>query len=285
MKPKDPKNNKGLALIAVLWLVAAMGLIITGVVKSVRTETSTSGQQRQIIQAQVHADASLLLALQSLHAQPPEARKAMQTGNFSFAGQDHSVKVTTLNGLIDINNAQAPLMAELYRVMGDLNSDAAQGLAQATLQVRNLQSAKGLRAGFDAPEDLLMVPGMTYNLYAMIRGLLTADIKDGNGRVNPLASPTPVLQVLAGGDLAKAMAYAANRATSPVGMDGTSFKPEFIANSVSSSVRLHTTTALPGGGYMTRIWDVNGTTDTRTGLPWRILGKSTTLSQTAPTDN
>jgi general secretion pathway protein K len=285
MKALSNQPNKGLALIAVLWLVAAMGLIITGVVKSVRTETISSGQQRQTLQAQVRADAILVLALQNLFGQVPQARKSLQVGNFNFDGQELTVKVSSLNGLVDINNAPPILLAELYKVAGGLDTNAAQSLAQATVEVRNIQNAKGLRPGFDAPEDLFRVPGMTYDRYAMIRGLVTADLKDGSGRVNPMAAPLPVLGVLAGGDLAKAAAFAANRGSGQVGMDGTFFRPDFIENNVSSSTRLQTTTPLPGGGFMTRIWDIYGTPDPRTGLPWRILGKSSTFSQTAPADN
>ena len=285
MKALSNQPNKGLALIAVLWLVAAMGLIITGVVKSVCTETISSGQQRQTLQAQVRADAILVLALQNLFGQVPQARKSLQVGNFNFDGQELTVKVSSLNGLVDINNAPPILLAELYKVAGGLDTNAAQSLAQATVEVRNIQNAKGLRPGFDAPEDLFRVPGMTYDRYAMIRGLVTADLKDGSGRVNPMAAPLPVLGVLAGGDLAKATAFAANRGSGQIGMDGTFFRPDFIENNVSSSTRLQTTTPLPGGGFMTRIWDIYGTPDPRTGLPWRILGKSSTFSQTAPADN
>ena len=285
MKALSNQPNKGLALIAVLWLVAAMGLIITGVVKSVRTETISSGQQRQTLQAQVRADAILVLALQNLFGQVPQARKSLQVGNFNFDGQELTVKVSSLNGLVDINNAPPILLAELYKVAGGLDTNAAQSLAQATVEVRNIQNAKGLRPGFDAPEDLFRVPGMTYDRYAMIRGLVTADLKDGSGRVNPMAAPLPVLGVLAGGDLAKATAFAANRGSGQIGMDGTFFRPDFIENNVSSSTRLQTTTPLPGGGFMTRIWDIYGTPDPRTGLPWRILGKSSTFSQMAPADN
>lgn len=279
------KNNRGLALIAVLWLVAAMGLIITGVVKSVRGETSNSGFQRQSFKAQVQADACLVLALQNLHAQPQQNAQAVKIGGFEFAGQSCTVIASTLNGLIDINNAPASLFAELYRVMGGLNNEAAQTLAQTTIQARSLQSSKGIKVGFEASEDLMRVPGMTYDLYAMIRDLVTADIKDGSGRINPLAAPVAVLQVIAGGDYNKAAAYSANRAAGAVGLDGTFFKPDWVENTVSTTVRLQTTAELPGSGHVTRIWDVMGIHDDRTGLPWRILGKSSFFSKSASPNN
>jgi general secretion pathway protein K len=269
-----------LALIAVLWLVAAMGLIITGVVKSVRTETTSSGQQRQTLQARSQADALILLALQSLYFQPDPVTRPSQSANFEFAGQTHAVQVSSLNGLIDINNAQPMLLAQLYAVAGGLPNDAALALAQSTVQARETPNAKAVQAKFDAPEDLLRVPGMTYDLYAMIRALVTADLKDGSGRVNPLAAPVSVLQVLTGGDAAKAAALYANRNTPLTGMDTTAFNPAFIENGLSSSLRLQVELPLTAQGLsLVRVWDVFGMEDPRTGLPWRILGKSHTFTK------
>ena len=274
--------SQGLALIAVLWLVAAMGLIITGVVKSVKTETRSSGQQRQSLQAQTQGDAVLLLALQSLYFQDPPLRQATQTASFVFAGQATQVEVNALNGLIDINNAPDPLLAQLYAVAGGLPNDAAQALAQATVQTRKTTNAKGFQAKFDAPEDLLQVPGFTYDLYAKMRDLVTADLKGGSGRVNPMAAPQSVLQVLTGGDTGRAAALYANRNVPLTGMDTTVLNPAFIDSSISSSLRLQAFVPMGNGASLVRTWDVLSVQDRRTGLPWRVLGKSLTLSSSAP---
>jgi general secretion pathway protein K len=273
--------SQGLALIAVLWLVAAMGLIITGVVKSVKTETRSSGQQRQSLQAQSQADAVLLLALQNLYFQDNPLSKATQSASFVFAGQAIQVELNALNGLIDINNAPGPLLAQLYAVAGGLPNDAAQALAQATVQTRETPSVKGLQAKFDAPEDLLQVPGFTYDLYAKMRDLVTADLKDGSGRVNPMAAPVSVLQVLTGGDAGRAAALYANRNVPLTGMDTTVLNPAFIDSSISSSLRLQALVPTGNGASLVRTWDVLSVQDRRTGLPWRVLGKSLTLSTPA----
>ena len=282
--PASPPSaaSQGLALIAVLWLVAAMGLIITGVVKSVKTETRSSGQQRQSLQAQTQADAVLLLALQNLYFQDNPLRQATQSARFVFAGQDTQVEVNSLNGLIDINNAPVPLLAQLYAVAAGLPNDAAQALAQATVQSRETTNAKGLQAKFDAPEDLLQMPGFTYDLYAKIRDLVTADLKDGSGRVNPMAAPQSVLQVLTGGDTGRAAALYANRNVPLTGMDTTVLNPAFIDSSISSSIRLQAFVPMGNGASLVRTWDVLSVQDRRTGLPWRVLGKSLTLSTSAP---
>lgn len=285
LQRSHPQSSRGLALIAVLWLVAAMGLIITGVVKSVRTETTSSGQQRQVLQAQTQADAAILLALQSLYFQPNPIAQASQSANFEFAGQTHTVQVSTLNGLIDINNAQPALLAQLFAVAGGLPNDTAQALAQATVQTRQATNAKAFQAKFDAPEDLLQVPGMTYDLYAIIRDLVTADLKDGSGRVNPLAAPLSVLQVLTGGDAVRAAALYANRNVPLTGMDTTALNPAFIETSLSSSIRLMVVMSMVSGGRLIRTWDVVGNEDRRTGLPWRVLGKHLSLSYNASSEN
>lgn len=281
MRPhrSHPQSSRGLALIAVLWLVAAMGLIITGVVKSVRTETSSSGQQRQILLAKSQADALILLALQNLYFQPNPVSQASQSANFEYAGQSLAVQVSTLNGLIDINNAQPALLAQLYAVAGGLPKDTALALAQSTVQTREITNAKAAQIKFDAQEDLLKVPGMTYDLYVNIRDLVTADLKDGSGRINPLSAPLPVLQVLTGGDAAKAAVLNANRNVPLTGMDTTALNPAFIENNLSSSLRFQVAVPLPAHGHqLVRTWDVFGMEAPRTGLPWRVLGKSHSLT-------
>lgn len=280
MKHVDNKRRAscGLALVAVLWIVAAMGLIVTGVVKSLRTEIVSSGHQRLWLQSMTQADAAILLALQKLYAQTSSALPPTQAIHVSFSGQEHLVMINSLNGLIDINNAEAPLLAQLFAVAGGLNAENAQALAQATVQIREAPNPRGVQSKFDATEDLLGVPGISYDLYVIIQKLITADLKDGSGRVNPMAAPLQVLEVLTGGDAYRAAALYANRNSPLTGMDTTVLNPAFIDTSVSSSLRLEVSIPVEAGSILTRIWDVLGAEDRRTGLPWRILGKSHVLS-------
>jgi len=278
---RKPSASRGMALIAVLWMVAAMGLIVTGLVKSVRTEISSGGMQRQAFQAQAHADAAILMAMQVLYAQTARPPPGGQTMDIGFQNQNFQTQIKPLNGLIDINRAPIGLLIELYKYGAGLTSDEAQLLAQLTLQTRELKSSKGQQTGFDSSDDLLRVPGMTYERYVMIRDLVTADLKGGNGLVNPQAAPRGVLQVLVAGDTSRAAALSASRITNPNGMDTTFFNPAFIDNGTSRSLRFKVDITLPGGGYLTRWWDVHDSQNPRNGLPWRILGKGQRLSLAA----
>ena len=202
-----------------------------------------------------------------------------------FEDQTSQVSVIPLNGRIDLNNAPVVLLADMYRYAGGLPADAAQALAQATVELRQVKTAKGNAQGFDASEELLRVPTMTYNLYAKLTDLITADIKQGSGRVNPLAAPVGVLQILTGGDVARAVALDAGRNASPGTLDTSFLKPEHIEMASSRSVRLQVQIDLPDGGATQRAWTVYWGSDPRSGLPWRMLGTQQSLLPLAPPDN
>ena len=273
-------TSRGVALIAVLWLVAAMGLIITGVVQSVRSEVRTVGLQRQTLVASATADAAILLALQNLHALKIEPRAAIQSIPVVFDGATRDVQMVPLNGLIDINRASVALLADLYRYAAEMAPDAAQSLAQATLEWRQIKNTRAREQGFDAREDLLRVPQMTYDLYAKVAGLVTADLKEGSGRVNALAAPSGVLKVLASGDVARAAALESRRNADPTAMDITLLKPEHIEMTASRSLRFQVQMDLPGGGAAVRAWHVYWGVDPRSGLPWRVLATQQSLLPT-----
>ena len=271
--------QKGVALIAVLWLVAAMSLIITGIVQSVRSEIRTVGVQRQAIIANALADAGILLALQSLQVQQKEPGAAIQLIPVQFEGLNAQVSVQPLNGLVDINNATPLLLADLFRHAGGLNADAAQAMAQATVELRQFKNGKGVTQGFEAIEDLLRVPKMTYDLYVKVAGLVTADLKDGSGRVNALAAPVGVLQVLTGGDVSRAASLAARRTADLNVMDTSFLKPEHIEMAPSRTLRLQVQVDLPDGAAAQRAWVVYWGTDPRSGLPWRVLATQQSMQR------
>ena len=271
----------GMALLAVLWVVAAVALAVTGIVQMVRNEIKTAGLQRQIVIAGARADAFVLLALQNMQVSLRQPGNNPQTLMVRFEGEDSTVSVMPLNGLIDINAASVKLLAETYRYAGGLSQQDAQILAQATLETRQIKNSKGVRQNFDASEDLLQVPGMTYNLYANLADIVTADLRNGTGRVNPLAAPQGVLQILTGGNIARAAALAAQRNLDVKAMDTSFFDPELVDMASTSNLRLQTQVALPSDGFLQKTWLVNWGADPRSGLPWQVLGKQQTVSRTA----
>lgn len=271
------RSLDGIALIAVMWLVAAMSIIAAGIVHSVRGEIRAVTLQRQAIGAIAHADAAILLVLQNLLGQSKATINATQVVEVEFEGARYGVRVDSLNGRIDINSAPLSLLVDMYTHAGHVDPQTARVLAQATIDTRSAKNSKGERRNFEAIEDLLDVPQMTYELYARLASLITVDIIGGSGRVNPKAAPLGVLVVLAGGNIARAGDFAAQRESSQNLMDTSFFNPSYIDALVSSSLRFEVSVGLVDGRSLTRIWHVYGGPDPRSALPWRVLFKQNPL--------
>jgi general secretion pathway protein K len=272
-------------LIAVLWLVAAMSLIITGIVQAVRSEVRVVSLHRQSALASPMADAAVLLAMQNMHANKLELPKGITKIPVEFEGQTFDVWVRPANGLVDINQAPLELIASVYQFAGDLDADLAQKMAHSTVEFRQTKSPKGVAIGFDAPEDLLSVPAMTYSLYAKIKNLVTADLRGSSGRINPMASPLGVMQVLTGGDVARAQALLAQRDADGVLMDTSFFNPSQIEIASSPNLQFQVQVHLSDANLLQKTINIYWGTDPRSGLPWRVLSSQQALLQTAPSAN
>ena len=109
--------SHGVALIAVLWIVAALTIIVTGLSRTVRDEVHLVASARQSVVAQALGDAAIQLVLQGMAAQPQAVNRLTYVDTV-YRGVPIRVEIMPLNGLIDINMAAAPLLSRLYEVAG-----------------------------------------------------------------------------------------------------------------------------------------------------------------------
>lgn len=263
------RSIQGIALIAVLWIVAALSVIVTGVVHSVRTEVRLVGAARQSIEAVAWGEAAIMLVLQDIVARND---RPARWSRIEVVYQDHPivVELMPLTGLIDINNAPEALLARLYAVAGGLDAKSAAALAATTVQIRSERDGRGRMQGFEAIQDLLRIPGVDYDLYARLSRLITAE-SHGVGRVNAQAAPEEVLVVLADGNAAQASALVSQRARSNTDIDTTTLNGEFIGNTFSTRYRLQAQMTLPDGTLVLVSRSIDLRADPRLGLPWRIF--------------
>ena len=263
------KRPHGLALIAVLWVVAALAILVTGFSRLARDEVGLASSLRQGVVAQAAGDAAIALALQELAARPTPISRTVHA-DFAYHGVQMSVTVMPLNGLIDINSATIPLLARLYEIAGGLSADAAQALAQSTVDVRSKVGPTNQADRFEAVEDLLRVPGVDYDLYARLSPLVTVYVRAG-GRVNPMAAPLQVLTVLANGDTSVASRIVQERDSGIEGIDTTALDPAYTAVSSVRRYRVEARVPLADGVQLrvARVIDLGR--NSRDGLPWRTL--------------
>ena len=275
--PVPPRRNtrahRGMALIAVLWIVAALGIIATGTLQTIRQESRMLLAARQEIEAQALGDGAIQIALQALAASNQPIRQ-MTESNITYRGAVMQIQVMPLNGLIDINAAGLPLLERLFTVAGGVPPDAAQALAQSVVQMRGQRDARGAPQRFEAEEDLLRVPGIEYDLYARLSTLLTADVR-GSGRVNPMAAPVEVLAVLAGGNIGVAMQIASSREAGQIGVDTSALDGSLLDTSTVRLFRVQARVPMADGSFVRVSRSVDLNARARDGAPWHTFRTST----------
>ena len=266
-------RQRGMVLIAVLWMVAALSILVTGMTRSVREEVRTLTLARQSVEGMALGDAAIQLVLQEMVSQPANPVTGLVQLQTVYHGVAMQVQVVPLNGLIDLNKAPEALLASLYAVAGGLPAEGASTLAQATVQAREQRDARGAQKRFEAPEDLLQIKGVDYPLYARLSGLVTADL-NGAGKVNPLAAPLGVLTVLAAGNAELASRIAQERAAGAVAFDTTALDAAFVQNTSVRRFRLQARVPLTDGAWLNVSRSVDLNARGRDGVPWHTFHTS-----------
>lgn len=273
------RPHAGMALIAVLWIVAALSLLVIGVTASVRQQIQAVGMQRDLVSGQALGEAAVALVLQQLQVSP-ERPRGVVTVNVSFAGQPIAVEVASLDGLISLNGAPPDLLAALLQVAGGLSAPQAQELAVTVVKWRDSlpelddltvdPGARQQNRRFEAVEDLMLVPGFDYSLYARVAPLVSAD-RRGGSRVNPEAAPPGVLAVLAQGNSGVVAQYLGQRAAGQPAASTGGFNSAFTETGSGNLYRLRASVPLETGKMLALTQDVALVADSSHAAPWRIL--------------
>ncbi|GAC1599669.1 MAG: hypothetical protein NVS3B2_01110 [Ramlibacter sp.] len=265
------KRQRGVALVAVLWVVAALSILVTGLVQTQREEIRTASSARVRLQADALGQGAIHLAVQMLLANTggQERRERLAHMRIPYDGVEVQVEIAPLNGLVDLNLAPAPLLAATFAVGGGVEPARAQQLAASVVAARDARPG-GPPPRFQAPEELLGVAGVDYDLYARLAHLLTTDSR-GSGRINPLAAAPGVLLLLAGGDQAVASRVAADRDANVPGMDTTRLQTALTDRSVTTRFRFSALVPLPDGSQVTVARDIDITPAADGTAPWRTM--------------
>lgn len=207
---RQPCAQRGMALVLVLWIVAALAIFASSLGRVVRSEASVIGVTRQMAEGRALGEAAIYQVLQRIALKPMEFRDYAVVPVPTPKGIIE-VAILPWSGLVNINDAPPALLALLLSKAAGLGGGAAEALAQAIVQARNgVDSRQPLRPAWDAPEDLLQVPGMTYAIFSSIRDFIVAD-SDGRGVVNPGAAPETLRPWLEGGGVASQQGLSGSR--------------------------------------------------------------------------
>lgn len=261
---------RGMTLVIVLWIVAALSILVLGLVQSQRSELRLAGAARTQLLASAAGQGAIQIVVQQLLGGGKPVDRLTRVA-VRYADRDIEVEVMPLTGLVDLNAAPEPLLAELFARAGGLDEGAARSLAAALVEYRQRRAVDGREGRLDAPEELLALPGARHDLFARIAPLVTTD-SAGSGRVNALAAPADLLVVLARGNAELARRLADERDAGGVAIDTTRLEGAYIDATVSSRYRFTAHVPEPDGSRLAVLRDIDLRPAAEPGqAPWRIL--------------
>jgi general secretion pathway protein K len=258
----------------VLWIVGALSVLVTGVVLAQRAELRMAGAARASLVGEAAGQAAIHIVLQRMTAGGDRIDRLTRVA-VRHDERDIVVEVMPLTGLIDLNLAPRPLLEAFVARAGGADEKLARQVAEAVVARREAApgpaEASSLLA---APEELLSLPGVDYDLFARLAPMVTTG-SGGVGRINPLAAPDEVLRFLAAGNAALARRVADDRDAGVVAIDTSRLEGAFIDATVSTRHRFTAQVPMADGARVLVVRDVDTAVDSLSPAPWQTFRTST----------
>lgn len=260
-------DQRGLALVAVLWVVAILALIAAVFMRETRTEIALTRNLEEDAQAEALAEAGVnraILVLLGLDMGFDPTLPWRVDGTpfaLEYGGGTMQVSIQDEGGKIDLNRAGDAVLQGLFISVG-VAPEAAQHLADAIADFRDAddlghvngaEDTDYARAGlpydakdapFAATEELLEVLGMTPEIYARVAPSIT--VYSPRRDVNLATAPLAVLKALPYLSPERTQGILTQRTAM---MTGTASRPRRF-RVIAVTVLVEVTT--PAGGQVTR---------------------------------
>lgn len=222
------RNQQGVALVTVLWVVVLMTVIAASFSLSMRREINVTRNLNESVQAAYFAEAGVNYALLHLLNKNSPQRWQADGSVYEFEIDGTRIRAVAWDeaGKVDINAAPEELLNGLFRVVG-VPEDQRPSLVDAVLDWRDADDltrmhgaevgdyeAAGLSYGptdgpFTVTEDLQRVLGMTPEVYDRLAPFIT--VYSGRAGIDPAVAPKEVLLAIPGVTAAQVANYLASR--------------------------------------------------------------------------
>ncbi|TGD74104.1 general secretion pathway protein GspK [Mangrovimicrobium sediminis] len=195
-------RQRGVAMVVVVWFIAAMSLVVGGIVALARVESGTTGLHVARAKVVAAGDGAINLTMAARQSRatragdtPPAMDSLQRIGELEVL-----VRVIPADGFVDLNQAPAELLAALFRHAGGMDSSQAQTVANNVVKWRSAtRSDQGRDAGeparFYSLEDLLRVEGVNRSVLDGVRNFVVAG-DWASGGMNWDSAPSAMLPVL-----------------------------------------------------------------------------------------
>src|SRR5579862_7890013 len=126
------RSSRGIALVAVLWVVMLLAVVAASVVTETHSEYRATRNVTSVAVAEAIADAAIYRAAADLLQAPTQRRWPSDgtPGRFAFEGRTVTLSIQDELGRIDLNYAPDELLAGLFRSVG-LKAEQSDALVDA----------------------------------------------------------------------------------------------------------------------------------------------------------
>ncbi|MEM9398495.1 MAG: hypothetical protein AAF991_13530 [Pseudomonadota bacterium] len=256
------QHQRGVALAIVVWFIAAMSLLVAGVVAAARTDVRYATLHREKAQVAAAGDGAINLFL----ADAVSGRfESAGVGSTSVSGGMYTVGDIQFRVLaipvalhIDPRSANRDLLAELLRISGAVPADQIPAVADAVIQWRGGPAANGKR--ITVLEDMLEIPGINRAVLDVFADYVY--VSRSNGRSGLAADNLRSRQALQ-------LLQAVSPATRAAFGDPAANIPAEANKLASAPIRVDALATVDGRHWLRRKWVTLG--GRQAGLPWRAL--------------
>lgn len=265
----------GVALVAVLWLLAGLALLVAGQVGASRADLRSLQTFRSFAEHAALGDGAIRLTMAEIVVSAPPTRplqRSVQIGEHRL-----QVEAVPASAFVDLNNAPADLLHDMLVFGAGLPTDQAALLADTMIAWRDPELASltsgvtpegGRVGGFNNIEELAQVPGVGLAVYHRLSELVT--VHNPLPGVDPRFASHRVLMILTRGDLTRVERILAARAANDPTLDIADLPHAQTSHSGIRMMRLAATRQV-GDARLTRVrWLANERTP-HSGVPWREI--------------
>jgi len=258
-------RQSGVALAIVVWFIAGMTLLVSGIVSEAKIDTRMAQLHYFRAQASAAGDGAIRLALAAQLGQKASGQAGM-TGFLSYQVGIKTVEVRMIPAgfFVNISSAEIEDLRQLFTVTAADGQASPEALAQAVVAYRdgvNINGGKKNRPNeFYAIEDILKVPGISRQVFDRVRDYVVVAPLSGSSDGKPAGGsdgkPVPVQTRL-------------NHIDQALNGDGP------LANNAvqhaADKLRIDAVVNLGDHQWLRRQWIALGNSGSASALPWQVI--------------
>ncbi len=174
-KPASRSRQRGVALAIVVWFIAGMSLLVSGIVAEARVDTRMAQLHYFRAQAAAAGDGAINLALaEQIGLKASGSRGADRQQAYRVGNHDVEVRMIPAGLLVNISTEKAAGLRSLFSQTDASYQLSPNRLASAVVRYREGAERKPGQQ-FHSLEDLLRVPGVDRGVYDAVRDFIVVE--------------------------------------------------------------------------------------------------------------